>query len=217
MRRLRAVLFDLDGTLCESTPAHLRAWVLALQEFGFQVTEEDLRPLMGLTAYDIARRYVSGDRVRDLVQLKVKIFVEKCLHLVVLREGVHEVLQQLRSWGLRLAVVSSSNREPVLALLRVHDLLKYFDTVITGDDVTRGKPDPEPLLKACERLGVRPEECVGVGDTVHDVVACLRAGILPIAIPSTVSDPETLQRAGAVHVLRDLRELPNVLQRLGRL
>jgi HAD superfamily hydrolase (TIGR01509 family) len=114
-----------------------------------------------------------------------------------------------------VALVSSSPKPIVDIVVQRFELGKYFDRIITGDDVEKGKPDPEPYLKAAKELGVHPEECVVVEDSINGVKSAKAAGMKCIGITNSFPREE-LERAGADYVIDVIVELPVALEAISK-
>ncbi|AEA12830.1 HAD-superfamily hydrolase, subfamily IA, variant 3 [Thermoproteus uzoniensis 768-20] len=193
-------VFDLDGTLVDSVDAHVRAWIDALAALGVKASEEEVRPLMGLPAAEIARRLAPG-KARELAELKIRYFLERHIDEVVPYPDV-DVLASLPR---PIAVVTSSSGVLARAVLRRADIA--VDYVLGGDEVERGKPHPDPLIAVSRVFGVPTSSMVVVGDSVYDVEMALAAGARPICIARSLPPcrPD-------VRVIKSLRELLNSLR-----
>lgn len=173
-------VFDLDGTLASTAMAHLRAWQLALAEVGVTNVNIEIRRFLGMRAYDIAKEIVraaglSYDMMGRLIELKVKHFDLIVSSLARPMPCAVDVTRALRERGMKFIVVTSSLRRNALSVLESIGLKP--DVLVAGDDVDRGKPDPEPVLLALELADLSPKEVFAVGDTMNDVKAYRSAGI----------------------------------------
>lgn len=177
MIRVRAIIFDLDGTLVDSVKAHVEAWMDALGKLGIYKRREEVEPLMGLPALRIAE-ILCGGCAEYLATLKNRLFTEKYISLVYLYPDAAAVAKLEAA----KALVTSSSGYVAREVLKRVGLDRYFAVVIGGDEVARGKPDPEPLLKACDMLGVDPREVAVVGDSPYDVEMAVRGGATPICV-----------------------------------
>ena len=186
-----AVIFDCDGTLVDSMPAHFEAWCDALAIHGAGgVFKEDVFLAMG------------GRPTRDIV---VELNDEYDLHLdpeavafakreaflkrlgsIVLIEEVAEFAESLRG-KMPLAVASGGSRMVVEKTLHAAGVSHWFDEVVTADDVSEGKPSPEVFLKAASLLGVAPEKCLVLEDAPAGILAAQRAGMQVVPIPSPLA------------------------------
>jgi haloacid dehalogenase superfamily, subfamily IA, variant 1 with third motif having Dx(3-4)D or Dx(3-4)E len=170
-------VFDLDGTLVESVDAHVAAWLEALRRFGVEMRYEEVRPLMGLPARDIADRLLPG-RAAELAALKNRLFLEKYLALV----RPYEDAEVLRHLPRPIAVVTSSSGYVARRVLEAAGLAGSVDLVVGGDEVPRGKPAPDPLYVVGRHFSVDVRDVVVVGDSDYDMEMAERAGAVGICI-----------------------------------
>ncbi|MGC9105370.1 MAG: HAD family hydrolase [Thermoprotei archaeon] len=173
LSELKAVIFDLDGTLVNTAFLHKDAWELALKELCIE-TKVDVTHLLGRRSADIAK-ILAGDRWKELLEVKNRIFLKLVEEKAEPLPCAKDVLEFLRLNGLKTAIVTSSNRLSASKVLQVTGIIA--DCLITGDDVSRGKPDPEPVLRAVDCMGVTRSETAGVGDTIVDLKAYRAAGL----------------------------------------
>ena len=217
---LNCAIFDLDGTLVDTVDAHVLSWTEACRRMGItDVSRNELISLFGRTSIDIAKeilraRSISLTKAEQLSSIKDKLF-EECYVVKVRRlPGAKEVLSFLKSRGVKVVIVSSNPRSVITKMLVATDLKEYVDLIIGQDDVSKGKPSPEPILKALSYLKAKPEDAIMVGDSIYDVQASIKAGVLAIGIATGVSSPIDLLRAGARFVVMDLYELKRLLEYL---
>lgn len=170
-------VFDLDGTLVESVDAHVAAWLEALRRFGVEIRYEEVRPLMGLPARDIADRLLPG-RAAELATLKNRLFLEMYLALV----RPYEDAEVLRHLPRPIAVVTSSSGYVARRVLEAAGLASSVDLVVGGDEVPRGKPAPDPLYVVGRHFSVDVRDVVVVGDSDYDMEMAERAGAVGICI-----------------------------------
>lgn len=174
------LIFDCDGTLVDTAPAHLRALQIALAANGQQMTPEWYYPKVGLTPAALLDQYE-----REVAALAVtrQLLVER--YTVAFHESLGamrevEVIAALaREWKGRvpLAVASNGQKSNVEASLRVTGLLGLFDFVVAAEDVKRGKPEPDVFLEAARRMGVAAKRCVVFEDSDEGLTAARRAGM----------------------------------------
>lgn len=200
---LEAVVFDMDGVLVDSERPSLALLQRLLAEAGIDRSVDDLRHVCGRPAPYMRRllldtlaggeaavnafleRYAAG-KLAQLEAGEVLVFA-----------GVHELLADLERRGLRRAVATSTQADLAMRRLRRFGLAEAFDTIVTGDQVARGKPAPDIFLRAAERLGVAPERCLVVEDSVVGVRAGRSAGMRVVAL-STTFPAEALREADIV-------------------
>jgi len=205
------VLFDLDGTLANSTEAHIAAWLKSLEYLGISRSRELLTRLMGLSSIDIARKLLPphmAERAEELADIKDGIFMKEMVRLAKPVLGAREVVLLAKRLGMKCGVVSMNPRRVIIQILDTIGLLELMDVIVGTEDVERGKPAPDPILEACMQLGVNPREAVYIGDSVYDVQAATAAGAVSVLIGSP--------RAGVRphFAVGSLKELIHLLGRL---
>jgi len=206
----RGVIFDVDGVLVDSYAAHLRSWQTALRERGLDLPEADFQRTFGRTSREILRE-LFGDRVRDedvpaLDERKESLYRDDLARRFPAMDGAAELLGALVGAGFRLAAGSSAPPANVELTLDRLGQSRAFSAVVTGSDVTRGKPDPQVFLIAAQRLGLAPASCVVVEDAPPGVRAARAAGMASVGLVGT-ADADALRAAGADVVVGSLREL----------
>jgi HAD superfamily hydrolase (TIGR01509 family) len=182
---LKAVFFDIDGTLIDSNDAHTQAWVQTLERHGHPVSDEQIRRLIGKGSdkvfaelLDIASDSPLAKQItKDRTQLLLSLFIPN----LVPTPGARQLVQHMRSEGLRLIIASSSGEElpALLAQAGVDDLL---DTAVSSDEAEESKPDGDIIEVALRKAGVQASEAVMVGDTPYDIAAAKAAGVKCIAL-----------------------------------
>jgi len=202
---LRAVIFDMDGVIVDSHPIHKKTWRTFLASLGKEISEEDLNFIMeGRKREEILRHFL-GDLSQEQMQVfgrqKEQLFRRQSASLEPI-EGLREFLSELEHAEIKLAVASSGSSGRVNDILVSLDLLNYFEAVITGDQVTNGKPDPAIFLMAVDRLGVLPAETLVFEDSVSGVKAAKAAGMMCFGVAINGIIPKLLE-AGADHIIPD--------------
>ncbi len=205
---LRAVLFDMDGLLVDSEPLWFEAERAVMARLGSPWTAADQRELIGgqlhhSVAYMLGKAARPADPAqvgRWLVDTMTRLIRERGLPLL---PGAAELLAELAAAGIPRALVTSAQRQILDAVLAATGL--SFGVMVCGDDVRRGKPDPEPYLRAAALLGEAPGSCVVLEDSPRGIAAGEAAGCPVIAVPS-VPLPSTTGHPGRVTVA-SLREV----------
>jgi HAD superfamily hydrolase (TIGR01509 family) len=198
---MTAVVFDCDGTLVDSEPLARRAWEVTLGERGYTVTDEDFAAVVGLpyaNVHDFFAERVSlpgsemfwpefSGALFGLIDTELEPFADALATIAELREAAVPV-----------AVASSSPRERLDHTLHRVELHAHFGVTVAGDEVDRGKPEPDLFLAAAARLRVDPAECVVVEDTPPGVAAGLAAGAAVVGVARAPADRNGLGDAHAV-------------------
>jgi len=200
---LSGVIFDMDGVIVDSHPIHKKAWRRFLELQGKNPNDTDLDFIMdGRKREEILRHFLgelSDDEVQDLGHQKDALFREESIAMTMI-EGLPEFLQQLAQANIRLAVGSSGSDGRVNYILQSFGLRRFFQAVITGDQVTAGKPDPAVFRLASKELRVPPSETLVFEDSVSGVRAARAAGMKCIGIATNGLIPELVD-AGAIQII----------------
>lgn len=188
----KAVLFDLDGTLLDTAPDLAAAANAMLAERGLApLAPETVRnfigqgvgPLVWRCLHAAAGAVPDDDQFNPALESFGAHYARLNASAASVYPGVVEGLERMRQAGLRLACVTNKAMRFTRPLLEKTDLARFFDTVVTGDEVGRRKPHPEPFLQACRRLGVAPSETVVVGDSANDAQGARAAGCRVLLVP----------------------------------
>lgn len=183
---LKAILIDLDGTLADTIPVLYETYRQFMTHRGLNGTPEEFATLMGPTipqVVDILRsKYHWPETPERLVQDYWHLLSSIYSSHLGLFPGAREFIQHLRNRGIKIGLVTSAAYELADSFLTRHELKDYFDCIIAGEHVTRGKPDPEAYLKALSCLDVKPEEALVVEDSPSGVLSAVTAKIPTIQI-----------------------------------
>jgi beta-phosphoglucomutase len=208
-----AVVWDVDGTLVDTAEQHFRAWQRLAAEIGKPFTRADFAATFGMRNPEIIRKLFDPDatdeQCAEIGGRKEEYYRESVREQgVELLPGAARLLEEFAAAGWPQAVGSSAPPGNLDLLLGVTDTRRYFAAVVTGDDVTRGKPDPQVFLAAAKMLGVEPARCVVIEDAVAGVEAAKAGGMRCVAVTNAGHHPaEALQAAGADLVVGSLEEL----------
>jgi len=199
----QGIIFDMDGVLIDTYDAHYRSWLMMAEPEGLHFTEAQFAPTFGRTSREIIAalwrdRRFTGEQIAALDDKKELAFRELISNDFPAMPGVGPLLASLRKAGFRLAVGSSGPPENVEFVLDRLGARHDFDAVVTGRDVTRGKPDPQVFLLAAERLRVAPRQCAVIEDAPVGIAAARAAGMAAIGLASTGRTRGQLQQANLV-------------------
>jgi len=208
-----AVLWDLDGTLLDSEEYHWLSWCETMESLGRPITRDDFRATFGLRNDEILPRWLGKSATPAEID---RVSREKeHLYRTLLRQGgvaplsgAAEWVKKLHAEGWLQAIASSAPRKNVDVVLDVIGLGSFFQAVVSAEDVTAGKPDPQVFLVAAGRLNASPKQCIVVEDAVAGIEAARRAGMRCIGVSRN-------GRLAADLAVQSLSELPeNAFARL---
>lgn len=214
----RATLFDMDGTLVDNSSVHVEAFELFCNRYGVQDWREKLNSAFGMGSDDIMRMLLPEEVIREkglkaLGDEKEAIYREIYAPKIRPVEGLRELLTLLREAGIRCAVGSSGCRDNVDFVLSKCQIEEFFEVRISGDMVTRCKPEPEIYITAAKELGVKTEECIIFEDAKAGFEAARRAGAgLTVGIATTLTKSQIEAEQLADLVVGDFTEIHSVEQ-----
>jgi beta-phosphoglucomutase len=203
-----AVIFDMDGVLIDSYDAHFAGWKAMYRELGLDYGEKDFAADFGRTSRDILfRRFgdqLTDARLHELDERKEALFRDSLRKQFTAMDGSLELIDALATAGFRIGVGSSAPPENIDLCLEKLGRRKTIAAIVTGKDVTRGKPDPQVFQLAARRLEVEPASCAVVEDAVHGIEAANRAGMKSVALVGTATREQLSEADLIVDSLREL-------------
>ena len=211
---LDAMIFDIDGTLIDSNPAHVEAWRQAFDRLGYRVAADRITIEIGKGGDKLVPSILGattdrkdGDALRD-AQKDAFLALAGRTRLPVFPMAA-ELMAELRRRGIRTALATSSGGEQLDGLFRSAgvDFRELADETTSADDASESKPAPDIVQAAIGKLGLAPTQCAMIGDTVYDAEASRGAGVACLGVRSGGNAPETLMQAGARAVWRDTGDI----------
>lgn len=212
-RNFKAAIFDMDGLILDSERTVLSIWEQIGEKYGFAGIREYGISVIGknkqATVDEFKRVYGEpGEPYEKELRAIYNVMAEK--GQVPLKPHTLELLSSMKRAGMKIAIASSSTREEVTSQMATLGVLPYFVTCVCGDQVTRSKPDPEIFLLACEALGVKPEEGVGLEDSFNGVRSCKASGLYTIMVPDIIQ-PDDEMKGLADIILPSLKDVQDFL------
>ena len=212
MKTKRAFLFDMDGTLVDNMAFHCRTWLELLEREGHPISEEQFyREASGKTNREILRQYLGEDLTdaacADYAVQKEGLYRELYGPHLAPIAGLIPFLDKAKTAGIALALATSAGENNIRFTLQGLQLESYFEVVVRGDEVTKGKPDPEIFLTAAKRLGVPPENCIVFEDAFAGIEAGGRAGMSVVALATTLKPEQMRGITHIIHVATDYTAL----------
>lgn len=191
LNNIKAVLFDLDGTLVESMSMWGDIDVDYLKKFHIPVPEGLQKAIEGLSMYQTAvyfkENFAIEDSLENIMDEWNRMAYEKYTTEIPLKPGVRAFLDVLKSKNIPCGIATSNSRMLTEAILKSHQVENYFSVMVTGDEITNGKPNPEVYLEAAKKLDIAPEHCLVFEDIPFGIMAGKRAGMTVCAVEDDYS------------------------------
>ncbi len=211
---IKAVIFDIDGTLVDSVALHAKAWQEALHKFGHDVPFDAIRRQIGKGGDQLLPVFLTKEEISDygdeLEKYRGELFKKKYLSQVRPIPCVRELFQRLRHDGKQIALASSAKGDELETYKRIAHIEDLVDEETSSDDAERSKPHPDIFEAALARLrNVHPKEVVVVGDSPYDEQAAGKLGLRGIAVRSGGFSDQDLRAAGFSEIYNDVADLLN--------
>jgi pyrophosphatase PpaX len=202
----------LDGTIVDTNELIIQSFLHTLEgETEQPYTRERIIPHMGFPLLEQLRFFTGKDQVDELAVKYRKFNLDKHDELVTEFPHVREVLAELQRRNIRMGVATNKMRMTTLMGLKMCGIDSYMDTIVAVDDVARGKPDPEMVLKALEQLNVGPQEALMVGDSKYDIIAGRDAGVKTVGVSWSLKGEDHLRTFNPDYIIRDMRDLLEIV------
>ena len=205
--KFKAAIFDLDGVIVDTVPLHFGAWKKMFEEYGKKFTFQDYKEKVdGIPRVDGGRAILTeltDEELNAATEKKQRYFLENLKkEKIEVFGSTLKLIKELRDKGIKIAVISSSKNLPYI--IEKIGAMELLDAVVSGSEITKGKPDPQVFLTAASRVGIKPENCIVFEDAVLGVTAARRAKMLCVGI-DRYNEPDRLK--GADLVVDDLKEV----------
>ena len=212
---IKAVVFDVDGTIVDSVDLHAEAWQEAFKKFGKEVDLQAVRRQIGKGADQLLPVFFSKRELDEfgatLDKYRGALFKKKYMPRVQAFLKVRELFERIRQGGKRIALASSAKEDELASYKKIARIDDLVDAETSSDDAERSKPDPDIVVAALEKSGSSPDRAIMIGDTPYDIEAARRAGLATIAFRCGGRDDAALQ--GSIAIYDDPKQL---LDRLGQ-
>jgi len=182
-----AAIFDMDGTMVDNTPYHFKTWQTLYKKYGIgDLSEETYKTeISGVPIMDTVRSLfpdADEETLKSLVREKEQLYQEIYTPFIAPINGLENLLTELKDGGVKLAMASSASWDDIDFVLSHVKVRQYFDVIIDGNRVSKGKPNPQIFLKAAADLHMRPEDCIVFEDSMAGIKAGNAAGMKVIGI-----------------------------------
>ena len=209
---IKAIIFDLDGTLVDSVKYHAEAWVKAFKEYGYDFSHETLSQQIGKGSEFIVGELLSSEEAEklhsDIAQYRKKYYQDNLLEKVQPFPKVKELFEAIKADGIRIVLASSAREETIehyKQLLEIEDLI---EGATSTDEVEQSKPEPDIFRTALDKLdGVSADEAIVVGDSPYDAIAAKKIDLTTIGLLGGGFSEDTLKEAGCVAIYKDPADL----------
>ncbi|MDD3408895.1 MAG: HAD family phosphatase [Candidatus Pacebacteria bacterium] len=187
---IKGVIFDMDGVITDNKEQDFLAWKRVFADFNLDLNMDGYKSFTGMKGEDIVSKYIKLDANEEerasLTFRKEEYFIEEIERTgIELTEGIDKFLKDLKRNGIKMAVGTAAMRFKANAILTKLGVSEFFEIIVCGEDVSKGKPDPETYLKAAKLLNLKEEECVVIEDAPNGIKAAKDGGIKCIGITTT--------------------------------
>lgn len=216
IKKIKALIFDMDGVLVDSEPIHERAEMEVCREFGMEVSKSEWDGFRGKKLEDIfsyaSKKYGNGNEpIEKMIERKIEVYLSHALRDMQLVSGAYEFLEELKkNHKYRYALTTSGRKIQQDQILEKFNLTGFFPIMVTAEDVRNGKPHPEPYMITVQRLSEQPSECLVIEDSDNGILSAKAAGCQACGITTTFTK-DHLQSVGADMVTSDFYKLAEVL------
>ncbi len=209
---IKALIFDMDGTIVDNMGVHTAVWLEILAEFDVTMTRLEFQSVSaGMTNPELLRLLVdpamTDETVATIAQRKEARYREEYASLMEPLAGLLPLLRQARQAGLVLAVATAANQGNIDFVMNGLQMWDCFDAIVGADDVARGKPHPDLFLLAAERLNVPPADCLVFEDAMTGIEAGRRAGMSVVGVATSHSTAELAAQSGVRKTITDFSQL----------
>ncbi len=205
---VKAVIWDMDGTIADTAQYHHKGWQIVFRKRGTNYTEEDFRRNTGKRSDTIVREVlgekIPQNEITEIIQEKDETFRQLMGQNIKLFPGVLRLITSLKEHGFKIAIASSAPMENIQLITQSLKIDNCFDAIISGWEVTKGKPHPQTFLLAAEKLGVEAEDCIVIEDAISGVAAGKRANMRCIAVTNTTSREELREADLVIDTLEEI-------------
>ena len=192
MKKINTVIFDMDGVVVDGMPYHIKSWKEALSTIDMAVSDLEIYLMEGMTGRETmeifvkkSNRVISDETAENIIKLKRNIFND--IFTVTLIKEIKDFLLKLKEHKYNIALVTGTRLEVVKKVLNV-GLNNVFEVIVTGEMVDKGKPDPEPYLKAVDMLNVKKEGYIVIENAPAGITSAKSAGLTCFAVQTSLPE-----------------------------
>lgn len=217
IQKIKGVVFDMDGLMFDTERLTYQIINQVMTEQGYEYSLDFYKQTVGKRSVDVVSMYKEkfGDDF-DYQAMKVgnmEIFWDyTAKNGVPAKKGLFQLLDYLKENNIKIALATSTTSKSATEILKRGKVIDYFDVLMCADSVKNGKPDPEVFLKACEKLGLQPQECMGLEDSFNGIISSSEAGLVTVMIPDMIPPTEEISNR-CYKVCKDLTEIIEILKK----
>ncbi len=213
------ILFDLDGTIMDSNGIILRSWQYTFRTLlGHEGDEKEIVATYGEPLKETMRRFFGGSdedvlRNVDIYRSYQKNHKDGQMEMF---SGIYDMLASAKDAGYRMAVVTSRLKLSAIEAIKGFGIEDFFEYILTGDDVKKHKPDPEPILITLKNMGAEPNQAVMIGDTRMDILCARNAGVIPILVDWSAALPTNEAKDNYIpdYILKNPEDLLSLMKKI---
>ena len=212
----KGIVFDLDGTLIDSVDSHVASWIISFEKVLNQsIKAQEIRELIGLSGRDIVKHFFGEEGVRKyraIRWIKDRAFLKEIRKgNVGLFPGALKLLNELRHRGKLIGIATSTPVYMAIHILEYFKIFEYINEVVCGDEVSKGKPDPEIFIKSVRKLRILPHETTIIGDTIYDILPAFSIKAKAVLVNNNYSKPSRVYTRGNFQAFSNICSLLNCI------
>ena len=186
INNIKSIIFDMDGVIFDTELVYLEIWSKVFEKYGYKLQKEVYAEVLGTGRENVKKVFLNnyGNELPiDKMYREKDEDLEKTVDKgIPLKQGAYEILSYLKNNNYKIALATSASKETALKQLRYADIEKFFDVIVSRDDVKETKPNPDIFLKAAKKLNVNPNECIVIEDSSAGIKAAFNAGMAGIHV-----------------------------------
>ncbi|MBV8831751.1 MAG: HAD family phosphatase, partial [Acidobacteriaceae bacterium] len=208
---VKAVIFDVDGTLIDSVDLHARAWQEIFLKYGVHTDCQAVRDQIGKGGDKLMKVFLSEEQIarqgKEIEEQRTELFVREYLPRVKPFPALRALFERLRADGIQIALASSAKDKELETYKEITGIEPFLAEDTSSDDVSNSKPDPDVFLTARKKLGIDPRDVLAIGDTQYDAESAAKAGMRTIGLMCGGGSSSKLEAAGCIALYRDPADL----------
>ena len=186
INNIKSIIFDMDGVIFDTELVYLEIWSKVFEKYGYKLQKEVYAEVLGTGRENVKKVFLhnyGNELPIDKMYREKDEDLEKAVDKgIPLKQGAYEILSYLKNNNYKIALATSASKERALKQLRYADIEKFFDVIVSRDDVKETKPNPDIFLKAAKKLNVNPNECIVIEDSSAGIKAAFNAGMAGIHV-----------------------------------